>query len=112
MRGHFRCLSDNRRVHIAHFPALALYQGQDVAQQCTAVSTFELRIGVRKMFTYITQCGGAKQCIAQGMQENITIGMSEQAEPVRNANATQGDEIAFSETVHIIAMANTHKKTP
>lgn len=31
---------------------------------------------------------------------------------VCNAHAAQGDEIAFGETVHIVAVANTHKKTP
>lgn len=38
--------------------------------------------------------------------------MSQQPMVMCDAHAAQGDEIAFSETVHIIAVANTHKKTP
>ena len=49
---------------------------------------------------------------AQGVQEDVTVRVSEQSEAVCNTHAAQSDEIAFSETVHIIAVANTHKKTP
>jgi hypothetical protein len=38
--------------------------------------------------------------------------VGEQPEAVCNPHAAQSDEIAFSETVHIVAVANTHKKTP
>jgi hypothetical protein len=44
------------------------------------------------------------------VQQDVTVGMSEQPEAVCNAHAAQSNEIAFSETVHIIAVANTHKK--
>lgn len=46
------------------------------------------------------------------MQHNVAVGMSQQPMVVRNAHAAQGDEVAFGETVHIIAVANTHKKRP
>lgn len=46
------------------------------------------------------------------MQHNVAVGMSQQPVVVRNAHAAQGDEIAFSETVHIVAVANTHKNAP
>jgi predicted lipoprotein len=46
------------------------------------------------------------------VQQHVTVGMSQQPEFVCNTHAAQGNEIAFSETVHIVAVANTHKKTP
>jgi hypothetical protein len=64
------------------------------------------------VFADITQRRSTEQGIAQGMEHDVAIGMGHQAETVCNPHAAQGDEIAFGETVHIIAMANTHKKTP
>ncbi|MNC57353.1 hypothetical protein D3C75_1070100 [compost metagenome] len=64
------------------------------------------------MLADIAQRRGAEQGIAQGVQQYIAIGMGQQPELVRNAHPTQGDEIAFREAVHIVAVANTHKKTP
>jgi hypothetical protein len=85
-------------------------QRDHVPQQRTAVGTLELRVGVREVFADITQRRSAEQGIAQGVQQDVTVGMSEQPEAVCNAHAAQSNEIAFSETVHIIAVANTHKK--
>ena len=43
------------------------------------------------------------------MQQHIAIGMGQQAESVGNAHAAEGDEFTLGETVHIIAVANTHR---
>jgi hypothetical protein len=64
------------------------------------------------MLADITQRCGTEQGIAQGVQQDVTVGVSEQPEAVCNAHTSQGNEVAYSETVHIIAVANTHKKTP
>jgi hypothetical protein len=64
------------------------------------------------MLADVTQRSSAEQGITQGVQQDVTVGMSEQPEAVCNTHAAQSNEIAFSETVHIIAVANTHKKTP
>ena len=87
-------------------------QAYNVAQQDATVRPLEGGIGVWKMFADITQRRCAEQGIAQGMQHNVAVGMSQQPMVVCNAHATQGDEVALSETVHIVAVANTHKKTP
>ncbi|MNF99164.1 hypothetical protein D3C84_820540 [compost metagenome] len=112
MRGHFRRLGDDGVIDVADLPAFGVDQCDDMTQQRTAVGALELRVGVREMLADVTQCSGTEQGIAQGMQQDVTIGVSEQSEAVCNAHAAQSDEIAFSETVHIIAVANTHKKTP
>jgi len=110
MRGHFRCLGDDGVVDVADFPALGVDQRNHMTQQHAAVGALELRVGVRKVFADITQRGRAEQGIAQGVQQDVTVGVSEQPEAVCNAHAAQSNEIAFSETVHIVAVANTHKK--
>ncbi|MNI89281.1 hypothetical protein D3C73_1466660 [compost metagenome] len=81
-----------------------------MTQQHSAVSTFELGVRVGKVLADITQRRSTQQSVAQGVQHHVAIGMGQQPEPVRNAHPTQGDEIAFREAVHIVAVANTHKK--
>ncbi|MNI77532.1 hypothetical protein D3C73_1338320 [compost metagenome] len=112
MRGHFRRLGDDGVIDVADFPAFGMDQCDDVTQQRTAVGALELRVGIREMLADVAQRRGAEQGIAQGVQEDVTVRVGEQPEAVCNAHTAQSDEIAFSETVHIIAVANTHKKTP
>jgi hypothetical protein len=64
------------------------------------------------MLADVAQRCRAQQGIAQCVQQDIAIGMRKQTELVRDPYPAQGNEIAFSETVHIIAVANTHKKRP
>ena len=81
-----------------------------MAQQHAAVRALEGRISIGKMFADIAQRGRTEQGIAQGMQQHITIGMGQQAEFMGNLHAAQGDKGALTEAVHIVAVANTHKK--
>ncbi|WVV49624.1 hypothetical protein THH46_06140 [Pseudomonas sp. NA13] len=46
------------------------------------------------------------------MQQDITVRMREQPEAVCDPHAAQSNEVAFSETVNIVAVANTHKNAP
>ena len=45
------------------------------------------------------------------MQHHIPIGMRQQAKPMGNADATEGDEIALGKAVNVIAMTNAHAAT-
>ena len=97
---------------LTELEALGLHLLEHMTQQNAAVSTLELRVGVGKVLANIAQRGGAKQGVAQRMQQYVAIRMREQTRGVRNPHAAQGNEVAFSKTMHIVAMANTNKKTP
>ncbi|MDT4878476.1 hypothetical protein FQZ97_1140750 [compost metagenome] len=60
------------------------------------------------MLADIAELQCAKQGIGQRMQQHIAVGMGDQPELVGDPHAAKGDEIALAETVHVIAVANTH----
>lgn len=64
------------------------------------------------MLADVAQRRSAKQGIAQGVQQHVTVGVGQQAVFVGDTHPAQGNEITVAETVHIVAVANTHKKTP
>jgi hypothetical protein len=51
-----------------------------MAQQRAAVGALELRVGVREVLADIAQRAGAKQGIAQGVQQHVAVGMGQQPE--------------------------------
>ncbi len=112
MRGHLWRLGDNGGVDVADLPALGLHDADHMAQQNAAVGALELRIGVGEVFADVTQRSRAKQGIAQGVQQHVAIGMGQEAVFVGDTHPAQGNEITVAETVHIVAVANTHRKTP
>jgi hypothetical protein len=112
VRRHLRRLGDDGGVDIADHIALGVDQTQHMAQQRTAVGTFEGRIGVGEVLADITQRAGAEQRIAQGMQQHVAIGVGHQAEPVRDAHTAESDEIALAEAMNVVAVTDTHRKTP
>ena len=42
----------------------------------------------------------------------VTIGMSHQPTVMRYVDATQGDEVAIAKAMNVVAVANTHVKSP
>ncbi|MCY1284810.1 hypothetical protein D9M70_337280 [compost metagenome] len=60
------------------------------------------------MLADVAQRGGAEQRIGQRVQQHVAVGMGDQAELVGDSHAAEGDEIALAETVHVVAVADTH----
>ncbi len=81
-----------------------------MTQQRAAIGALEGRIGIGKVLADVTQRHRAEQGVAQCVQQHITVGMSDETEPVGNPHATEGDEIAIAEAVYVIAMTDTHKE--
>ncbi len=108
MRSHLGCLRNNGGVNVTDLPAFALHLLEHVPQQYPTVGALEGRIGVREVLADIAKRRGAEQCVAQSMQHHVAIRMREQPELVRDPHPTEGDEIALTETMHVIAMADTH----
>ncbi len=109
MRRHLRRLGDDGGIDIADRVPLGLYLRQHVAQQHAAVGALELRVGVREMLADIPQRRGTKQRVAQRVQQHVAVGMGEQPEPVWNPHAAKRDVVAFTEAVHVVTVADTHR---
>ena len=112
MRRHFWRLSNDGVVDIADLPAFGVDQAHHMTQQHATVRTFEGRVGVREMLADIAQRRGAEQRITERMQQHVAIRMGQQTKFMWDSHTAQGNKIALSKTVHIIAVANTHKKRP
>ncbi len=81
-----------------------------MTQQHATVRALEGRVGIGEVFADIAQRRRAEQGITQGMQQHVAVGMGDQAEAVGNPHTAEGDKLAPTETVHVVAVANTHKK--
>ena len=44
------------------------------------------------------------------MQQHVTIGMRQQPEAMRNPHTAERDEIALTEAVYVITVADTHMR--
>ena len=66
-----------------------------------AGSAAPMRIRVWKMLTDIAERHGTKQGVAQGMQENVAVGVRDDTVAVRHAHASLPHMVARTERVHI-----------
>ncbi|MNW07613.1 hypothetical protein D3C71_2042670 [compost metagenome] len=64
------------------------------------------------MLADIAQRSSTEQGVAQRVQYHVAVGMGQEAVFVGDTHPAQGNEITVAETVHIVAVANTHRKTP
>ena len=83
-----------------------------MAQQRATVGALEPRVGVREVLADVAQRRRAEQRIGQGVQQHVAVGVGDQPMFVGNAHAAEGDEVALAEAMHVVAMANSHEKTP
>ena len=83
-----------------------------MSQQRATVGALEPRVGVREVLADVAQRRRAEQRIGQGVQQHVAVGVGDQPMFVGNAHAAEGDEVALAEAMHVVAMANSHEKTP
>ena len=82
-----------------------------MAQQFAAVDTAIRSVGIGKMLTDITECSRTQQGIAQRVQQDIAIGMRDDTVRMRDTHTAERHTITGAETMHIIAVADTHAHT-
>ena len=79
-----------------------------MTQQIAAVRTFKFRIGIREVFTDISQTCRTQKGITQGMNQHIPIRMCQQPLLIGNRHAPQHHMIARAKFMNIKTVANTH----
>src|SRR3989344_321873 len=107
-----RGLGDDGAVDIRDFPA-ALGNGFfDLAQQLAAVYVLVLRIGIGKMPADSAEPGGAEAGIADGMNENVGVGMAVQSLAVRDFHAAENQIAPGDQRMHVVTMTDAYHAFP
>lgn len=99
-------------IDIAYTVSVLLEYPDCPGKQYPAVYTFIARICVREMIAYVTQGCRPKQCIADGMDEHIGIGMAQQPQLKINLHASYYQVTALNEPVNIVTVSypdHTHR---
>lgn len=102
-----RRLGDHGAVHVDELPACGLHGAQGFGQQHGRIGAFELGVGVGEMAANVAQAGRAQQCVGDGVQQGVGIRMAQQANAVRNLDATQHQPTPRHQGVHIPALTHT-----
>ena len=79
-----------------------------LAKQFATVDAFIFRVGIRKVVTDITECQRSQQCIAQGVNSNIRIAMSQQTAVMLKLYATQPQFAPFHKAVNVESLTYSH----
>src|SRR5882724_8326517 len=78
-------------------------------EKCAAISAAPMFIRRREMRADITKCQCAKDCIAQGMNDNVAVRMRDNALYVRDAHPAEHNVIARAKGVNVEALTDTHQ---
>ena len=79
-----------------------------MAQQQAAVNTFVTRVSVREVVSDVAQGGGTQQGIAQGVDGNVGIAVSQQSALPRNIDTTQPQGPALDQAVNVKSHSHAH----
>ena len=108
VRRHLRRLGNEGGIHVADAPAGFAHQMQGLAQQDAAVDVLVLRLGVGEMAPDVAQRRRPQQRIANGMQQHIRIGMTEQAFLIRNVHPAEDKLAPHHQLMNVETLSDTH----
>jgi len=109
MRPHFWRLSDDGGIKTDACQLQLIQLRNNVPEQGSTIDPGISRVSIWKMAAYIAKACCAQQSIADGMQQDITIGMRFESFVMSDANTTEHQVIAFLEGVNIVALPNAHQ---
>ncbi len=101
--GYFRLFSDHAAVHISDRVSGGREPFADLGQQLETADSSIFWIIVGKEVADIRQCGGTEERIANGMQNNIGVGVAEQATLARNFDSAEDKLAIRGESVNVVA---------
>jgi len=107
VRGQLGRLRHDGAVDVDQFPALGAHPAHRLGQQYRRIRPLELRIGVRKVPTDVSQPCGAQHRVGDGVKQHIRIGMAQQARRVRNGHPAQNQLAPGHQGMHVPAFTNT-----
>jgi hypothetical protein len=85
-----------------------LHLRDDGAQEVAAVRPLVAFIGVREMPADVAQRGGAKQRVADGVQQHVGVRVPVEPLVVRDLHAADDQLAAFHQRVHVEALPDPH----
>lgn len=77
-------------------------------QQFQTTDALVLWVGVGEMLSYVAKCGGTKEGIADGVQQDVGIAMAHQAVGVRHKHTTQPKGQPFGKLVYVVSCSYPH----
>jgi hypothetical protein len=95
-----------RTIDVTNAVPLTANQFYNALQQYAAINGFEFCGSIGKLVTYVAQTGGAKQCIADGMNQHIGVGMAVRTFVVRYFDTSQNAGATFTKLMDVESKAN------
>lgn len=105
VRKHLRSLGYDCDIGIDWRESFAMQYGNYFAQKHARVDAFPARVGIGEMTSDVTESGCAQQSIGKGMEGHVSITMTQEAEVMRDIDATYYAGATFDEAVHVEAVA-------
>ena len=100
---HFGLLCHNDAVDIADAIAFLSEKVVAVMQQQLAVDAFVSRVGVGKMLANVSECGGTKQGVTDGVEQNVGVGMSQQPFAMGYLNTPQPKFAVVNKLMYVVS---------
>ena len=95
-------------INVANAVAFIGQQLHHIFQQNFTVDAFEIGRGIGKVQADVAQIGRTQQCIANGVDQHIRIGVPISAFFSRNLDTAQPEWMALAEGMDVIAEANPY----
>ena len=103
MRPDTRRLREEGGVDIPRRPPRLPHEADDLAQQNLTVGVAEALVGGGEMLTDVTQGGRAEECVDDGMEQDIGVGMPVQPPVVRDLDAAENQAPSRSKAMSVVA---------
>lgn len=84
-----RFFGDHHHVDIPYQESASAHHREDAGKQLAAVDALIRRVGIGKMLPDVPESGGPEQGVADGMEQNIRVGMAQEAFRVRDLDAAR-----------------------
>src|SRR5450432_1470365 len=105
MRAKFGLFGDDHGVYMLNGKGLFLQELSGVLQEHHAVSALPLRIGIGEVRSDVAEASGAKESVAQGVSQNIAVGMTDRAFVERKLDAANNELAPRLQPMQIVSNA-------
>ena len=103
MRAKLRALKDHNGVDVLDGKVPFVKKFANVFEKVKAVRAFPLGIAIREMRANIAEAGGTEERIANGVREDVAIGMPDRPFAEGNYDAADDEIAASGEAMQVVA---------
>jgi hypothetical protein len=108
VRPEFRGLQGYGDVGVAGLPAFFGQETDHAAKQVFAVGTLPKGGIVGEMEAYVAEGGGAEQCVAEGMDGHIAVGVGHESCSGGNLYASEPHREPFRYGVNVVSLSDSY----